>query len=105
MAFQRKTLRDLSPLAREVAEAINECDATKRRLKRLMAHISEIELDAQALRNKFPVEAKTNRECAIRRHTVRGKGRGHTLAELDADFHDPRPLEQRLLGKFDNANR
>lgn len=99
MAFQKKTLRELSPLAREVAEAINECGAIERRLMRLLDHLLPTELDAQALRNKFPTESQGNATRAkLRRGKKHNKG-CQTLGQLETAFHSPLPLEQALLGE------
>jgi len=99
MAFQRNTLRNFTPLAREIAEAINDCERVERRLKRLLKHITPVELDARALRNKFPREVSIvpyeQNTGAQRRHN---KGR-YTSDELDGPFHDPAPLERKVLGE------
>ena len=97
--FQRKTLRNLTPLAREIAEAINECDAVKRRLTRLMDHMLDTELDAAAFRHKHPQMASDvggKRFRMTRPDHNRGR---QNLADLDAAFHDPAPLERRALNE------
>ena len=99
MAFQRKTLRNFTPLAREIAEAINDCNRVERRLKRLLEHIMPVELDAQALRNRFPNESRYQlRERQLRSRDSHNKGH-QTLAELDDAFHDPAPIERKALGE------
>lgn len=49
MAFRKRTLRNMSPVTRELARLINELDSIERRAKNLLEKVRRNELDAKAL--------------------------------------------------------
>lgn len=51
MALRKRTLRQMSPVARKVARLIGEQESIARRLKNLLSEIQQIELDSRALAN------------------------------------------------------
>ena len=51
MAYRQRTLRSMSPVARQVARLIGEQTSIARRFKNLLPKIQQLELDAAALAN------------------------------------------------------
>jgi len=51
MAYRKKTLRSMSPVARKLARLLGELDSVVRRGKGLVEEIQKLELDSRALRN------------------------------------------------------
>ncbi len=51
MAYKRKTLRQMSPVAKKLGRLIGEVDSIRRRLKTLIPEIQSLEADSKALRN------------------------------------------------------
>ncbi len=51
MAYRKKTLRSMSPVARQMARLIGEQTSIARRFKNLLPEIQRLELDAAALAN------------------------------------------------------
>ena len=96
--FQRRTLRLMSPLQREIAEIVNDLDGAQRHLLRLLDRAREAELKAKALDHLFPgQEIGTIVNEAPRNRPVKNQGR-FSLDELEEDFHATTPLERRVLG-------
>ena len=50
MAYRRKTLRSMSPVARQVARLIGEQASIARRFKNLLPEIQRLEADSAALK-------------------------------------------------------
>jgi len=50
MAYRKKTLRLMSPTARSVARLTGELDSVSRRLKNLIPHLQQLDLDSEALK-------------------------------------------------------
>lgn len=50
--FQKRTLRRMTPIAREVARQINELDKARNRLVKLLEDITHAEIDSLALFEK-----------------------------------------------------
>lgn len=51
MAFQKKTLRSMSPVTRKVARLIGEQESIARRFKNIIPELQQLELDSRALEN------------------------------------------------------
>ena len=51
MAYRKKTLRSMSPVARKVARLIGEQESISKRLKNLIPELQQLELDSRALEN------------------------------------------------------
>jgi len=49
MAYRKRTLRSMSPVARQVARLIGEQESIARRFKNLLPEIQRLELDSRAL--------------------------------------------------------
>ena len=49
--YRKKTLRNMSPMARKVGRLVGEVDGISRKLKNLIPEIERIESDAKALVN------------------------------------------------------
>ena len=49
MAYRKRTLRSMSPVARKLARLAGEAGSLERRLKGLVAEIQQLELDSLAL--------------------------------------------------------
>ena len=56
MAYRKKTLRSMSPVARQVARLIGEQDSIVRRFKNLLSEIQRLELDSRALANAKQID-------------------------------------------------
>ena len=51
MAYRKKTLRSMSPVARHLARLAGEAGSLERRLKNMVVEIQQLELDSRALAN------------------------------------------------------
>ena len=59
MAYQKKTLRSMSPTTRKVARLLGELGSIERRLKNIIPELQQLELDSQALNNsQYPKVVK-----------------------------------------------
>lgn len=57
MAYQKRTLRSMSPTTRKVARLIGELGSIERRLKNLIPEIKTIEFESTSLRNGQKIQA------------------------------------------------
>lgn len=56
MAYQKKTLRRMSPRTREYAKLCNEFEKLLKRLKKQVDVMASLELDSQALQNQSRIK-------------------------------------------------
>jgi len=74
MAYRKKTLRTMSPVARKVARLIGELGSVERRFKNILEEIKQLEFDARALRNAKERGAVIDPGDTRFRPTERGAG-------------------------------
>ena len=99
MAFKKKTLRTMSPTARQVARLIGELDSVSRRLKNLIPLFQILDGESRALataKNPEPVsfikgwlETKPDQNTVLAVHTMIARYR------MDMDLAN-KPLEELM---------
>ncbi len=62
MAYRKKTLRSMSPVARQLARLAGEAGSLERRLKNMVIEIQRLELDSRALANQNKIVREVEHE-------------------------------------------